>query len=321
VPDPLLVPLTLVLGDEDLLVSRAVAQVTGAARQQDPEADVREVPGAELDPGAMSDLLAPSLFGERRVLVVRDGHEVAKPVSAALLDYVAAPDERICLVVTHPGGVKGKALADGLRAAGARMIECPRLTRPRERAEFVTAEVRGAGRAITPAAVDTLLETVGTDLWALATAVGQLVADTTGSIDVDAVTRYHRGHADASGFLVADRAVEGDRVAALQLLRWALADGLAPVLVTSSLASNLRTIAKVAAAGRGGTGAQAKRLGLPPWRVERAGRWARSWTPDALSTALTDVAAADAAVKGGAADPAYELERVVARVSGGARGS
>src|SRR6266545_3178738 len=65
-------------------------------------------------------------------------------------------------------------------------------------------------------------------------------------------------------------------------------------------------------------------LGLPPWKVERAQRQARGWTPDALVDAMRVAAECNAAVKGGTDDRGYALERAVfgvvaARAAGGAR--
>ena len=51
----------------------------------------------------------------------------------------------IQLVVAHAGGAKGKALADGLKTAGATVVPAAKLSRHRERVEFVTAEFRRAG--------------------------------------------------------------------------------------------------------------------------------------------------------------------------------
>lgn len=45
----------------------------------------------------------------------------------------------------------------------------------------------------------------------------------------------------------------------------------------------------------------------------------RGWTADGVSAALRAVAEADAAVKGGGADPAYALEKAVVAVSQASR--
>src|SRR5258706_14184576 len=105
--------LCLVSGDEELLVERAIADVTAGARASDPEADVRQLAAAALAPGELDEMLSPSLFGGRRILVLRDGQDAKKELVAALLRYAANPDPDVCLVVTHAGGAKGKAFADG----------------------------------------------------------------------------------------------------------------------------------------------------------------------------------------------------------------
>jgi DNA polymerase-3 subunit delta len=107
---------------------------------------------------------------------------------------------------------------------------------------------------------------------------GQLVADTGGRIDADTVARYHRGRAEVSGFTVADRAVLGDVPGALEALRWALAIGVAHVLVADALADGIRTIARVTGAGRGDAYQLAGTLGMPPWKVKRAQSQARGWS-------------------------------------------
>lgn len=316
-------PLTLVVGDEELLVSRVVSEVIREARHEDPEADVRDLPVSSVSPADVMNLLTPSLFGERRVLVLRDLQDIGKDLAAELTAYVQDPVPDICLVAVHSGAAKNKSLLDGLRQASGsngpgaevRVVNCPKVTKAAERSQFVTEELRRAGRRSTPDAVIALLDTVGTDLRELATACSQLVSDTEGLIDADTVGRYHRGRADASGFVIADLAVEGNAPAALEALRWALGTGLAPVLITSALAGNVRTIARVAEAGRASPYTLSRQLGMPAWKVERAQRWARSWGPGGLQQATSVVAEADAAVKGAGADAGYAVERAVLGVA------
>ena len=191
------------------------------------------------------------------------------------------------------------------------VVECPKLKWASERETFVKQEVAAAGGSITDSAVRALVAAVGNDLRELATACSQLVADIGGAIDEEKVSRYYRGKAEATGFVVADRAVDGDVAGALEVLRWGLDVGLAPVLVTSALAGNLRTIAKVAQAGRGSAQSLVKQLGMPSWKIEKAQRQSRAWQPAGIARAIAAVAAADAEVKGAGTDPAYALERAV----------
>ncbi|GAC1325742.1 MAG: DNA polymerase III subunit delta [Mycobacteriales bacterium] len=318
-----LVPLTLVRGDEELLVDRAVSAVIRAARESDEQTDIRDLAGALVMLGDLLDLLSPSLFGDQRVVVLRSAQDLARDVTEALVAYAGNPVETVCLVLCH-AGAKNKGFVESLLAAGARVVDCPRVGKLGDRLEFVRAELRADGRQVSEGAVRALAEAVGSDLRELAGACSQLLADTTGPIDEAVVATYHRGKAETSGFEIADRAVEGDASGALELLRWALSVGVAPVLVSSALATGVRTIGRVASAGRGSPAALGRQLGLPPWKVERVQRQSRGWRPEGVTAALHAVAKADGDVKGLAADPAYALERavlaVVAARSAGPRG-
>ena len=314
-PDAVLVPLTVVVGDEDLLVGRAVGAVLRAAREVDPQVDVRDLSAAELMPGDLPELLSPSLFGDRRVLVLRAAQDLDKQVAAELTGYAAQPLDEVSVVVCHAGGAKGKAVLAALLGAGARRVEAPRMTKAGARRDFLRDELRSTGRRVTEGAVTVLLDAVGSDLRELCSSAGQLLADTSGPIDEEVVGRYHRGRADLTGFTVADRAVEGDLAGALELTRYGQATGLAPVLVTSALAGALRSIALVASRGHAPAAQVASELGMPPWKVDKTRKQARGWLPEGLSTALRAVAAADADVKGAAADQQYAVERVLLAVT------
>jgi DNA polymerase-3 subunit delta len=307
--------LTLVVGDEELLVDRAIADVVAEARARESEAEVQELTPAMLTPGALAELTSPSLFGGGRVVVLRSAQDLGKDLAGEIGRYAADPADDVDLVVVHAGGAKGKALVETLTRAGARKVTCPKITRPGERVAFVRAEVRRAGGSIGEDAARTLLDAVGTDLRELASACSQLVADTGGRVGDDAVARYHRGRAEVSGFTVADRTVEGRLAEALEQLRWALATGVAPVLITSALAQGVRSLAKVGGAPRGLRGAGlAKELGMPPWKVDRVRQQLRGWTPEGVAWALQVVAETDAQVKGGGADAAYALEKAVGQI-------
>jgi DNA polymerase-3 subunit delta len=312
VPAP--APVHLVLGEEELLVERAIEQVVAQVRAEDPAAEVRRIRAAELSPADLADALSPSLFAEGRVLVLLAAHEVGKELATAIIEQAADPPEGIVLVVVHAGGARNKALADALRKGGAAVTTCNKITRFEERADFVRAEARRVGGKITADAVGAVIEAVGSDLRELASATSQLVADTGGAVDERAVRRYHRGRAEASGFAVADKVVAGDRAGALEALRWAQLLGVPSVLVADALADALRTLAKVGSAGRGDPNRLAGTLGMPPWKIRKAQQQVRSWGPEALAVAYAAAAEVNADVKGAAADADYALERAVLRI-------
>lgn len=307
-------PVRLVLGEEELLVERAVEEIAAEVRRGDPTAELRRFRAVELTPVTLADCLSPSLFAEARVIVVQAAHEAGKELATALVDQSVDLPDGVLLVVQHAGGARNKTLADTLRKRGAAVVTCNKISRYEERADFVRGEVRRAGGKISPGAVGVLIEAVGSDLRELAAATGQLVADTGGTVDEQAVRRYHRGRAEATGFAVADKVVAGDRAGALEALRWAEVLGVPHVLVADALADAMRTLAKVGSAGRGDPNRLAGVLGMPPWKIRRAQSQVRSWSPAALAVAFDAAAQVNADVKGAAADSGYALERAVLRM-------
>src|SRR5262249_28613658 len=175
-------------------------------------------------------------------------------------------------------------------------------------------EGRRAGGRINRSAISALIESVGSDLRELAAAASQLVADTNGSIDEAAIRRYHRGKAEVNGFAVAEKAVTGDRAAALEALRWAMQQGVPHVLVADALADAVRTVARVSAVGGSSAGRLAGQVGVRPGKVGKALGQSRGWRPAGLAEAMAVVAEVNADVKGAAADPDYALQRAVLRI-------
>ena len=166
---------------------------------------------------------------------------------------------------------------------------------------------------IEPEAAAFLVQAVGQDLRSLAAAAHQLANDFEGKqIDVEMVKTYFGGRAEAKSFAVADHALYGRTARALEELRWALERGTAPVLVTSALASGLRSLAKFSSARRGLRNADLIReVGVPGWKLDTLRGQARDWSPDGIARAIRAVARTDAEVKGAASDPSYALERLI----------
>lgn len=315
--------LVVVTGPEQLLISRAIRSVVDAVRAaehaasvpEDQRAVVTRLGAEELAAAGIEELLSPSLFGERRVVVLTAVQDLPESLAQRVRDLLASVAEDATLVLVHKG-VKNKKLMEAAIKLGAQQIACAQIKYDSDKIAFALRLAREAHRAMAPEAAAALVEAHGQDLAELAAGVEQLIAITTGTIAADTVTTYYGGRVESSGFKVADAAVAGDTGAALTLLRHGLALGLAPVLVTSALAGSLRTIARVASAPRGLRKEDlARDLGVAPFAVEKARRMLPGWTPEAISAAIRAVALADASVKGGGTDPAYALERVVVTIS------
>jgi DNA polymerase-3 subunit delta len=305
-------PLTVITGDEEFLAERALAAIVAGATG---EPDVHDVRAADLRPGELSQLTSPSLFGGGAVVIVRAAQDAGKDVAEELSRYAAAPAADVVVAITHAGGAKGKALLASLVKAGAAQVRCAPVKRFAERLDFLRAEMRRAGRKADDGGLRALLDAVGNDLRELAAACSQLAADTDGVISAAVVTKYYRGRAEATGFTVADRAVEGKLAESLEQLRWALATGVSPVLIVSALAQGVRGLGRVGSAPRGlSADALAGELGMPPWKIDQVRRQLRGWTPDGVARAHRAVAAADAQVKGEGASAGYSLEQAITTI-------
>ena len=165
-----------------------------------------------------------------------------------------------------------------------------------------------------PTRVTALVEPIGDDLRQLSAAASQLVSDFGGTIDADAVARFHRGQAEVTGFTVAERVLVGDRAGSMEMLRWALQRGVAHVLIADAIADGVRTAARVASLSTTNPGELARTLKMPPWKVKKAQAQARGWSIDGLQQAIGVAAELNADVKGAAASADYALERAVRRI-------
>ena len=116
---------SVVTGDEELLVERAVARLVAAAGG-DGAAGVREVAAGRLAPGELAAVTAPSLFDAAPVVVIRDAQDAGKEVAEELAALAADPPADVALVITHAGGAKGKALLPRLTGHGAPRRGTPR---------------------------------------------------------------------------------------------------------------------------------------------------------------------------------------------------
>jgi DNA polymerase-3 subunit delta len=308
-------PLTFVTGPEELLRDRAVAAVLARARAADRETELHDLFAPGLGAGQLNGHASPSLFGEFTVIVLRDPQDASDDVIAEVRSYCAAPAEDVALVLVHPGGVKGKAVLDAARKAGAEVVECKQLKWESDKVRFAQAEFAQARRKVSPDAVAALVDAVGSDLRELAAACAQLVADTTGLVDRAVVERYHAGRVEVSGFKVADAAVEGRPEEALRLLRHALATGADPVPVNAAIAAGLRNLARVAGASRGARPDDVARdLGIAPFQVRKARGQLAGWSAAGVARAIVAVARADEQIKGAGADPVYALERAIVTI-------
>ena len=305
--------LVLIQGAEGLLADRAVAEVIA----ENSAAQVTNISIEDIEVGFITDALAPSLFGDQRIVVIKEIQDLDSDCGDEIIDYLENQDESVTLVLWHKGGVKGKALVDKIKKAGAQIVSAEAIKKESEKSEFVRSEFKRLGRKITPAAVQALIDSLGSDLRELGGACTQLASDVALQkiIDEDDVTAYQQGRVESTGFDVADAALDGNTAIAIINLRNALATGTDPVLIVSALAASFRTLAKVSGKSRSVKSYElAQTLALPPWQIDKARRQLIGWSENAMARAVIAIAGADADIKGAAADPKYALERAIMTV-------
>ena len=312
-------PLHLVLGDEELLVERAVADVLRSVRErvgtsENPDIPVTRARAGDVSTYELAELLSPSLFADERIVVLEAAAEAGKDTAAMVAAAAADVPTGTVLVVVHSGGGRAKALAAELQSLGAVVHPCARITKASDRVDFVRKEFRALRIKVDEETVTALLDAVGSDVRELAAACSQLVADTGGDVDADAVRRYHSGKAEVKGFDIADKAVAGDVAGATEALRWAMMRGEPLVVLADALAEAVHTIGRVGPLS-GDPYRMAAQLGMPPWRVQKAQKQARRWSSDTVATAMKVVATLNANVKGAVADADYALESAVRQVA------
>lgn len=304
------VSLYLIVGPETALSDRALAKLTASLREE--SAEVTTIFSADAQVGDISEALAPSLFSEKRALVIRDLQDLPSESNGEITSYLADIDPTMTVVFVHKGGVKGKALLDQIKKAKTEVINCDTLKKESEKQEFVRHLFLDLGRKATPNAVVALVGALGNELRELSAACSQIASDTTGVIDEDVINKYHQGRIETTGFDVASAALDGDVASALLSLRSAIATGTDPVMVTSAMAAALRGLAKVSGTNPGSKSFElAGPLGMAPWQIDKARRQLSAWTPSGISRAVQAVALADAQVKGAAVDPIYALEQAL----------
>ncbi|NCV73562.1 MAG: DNA polymerase III subunit delta [Actinobacteria bacterium] len=306
--------LVLIQGSESLLADRAISQVISKY----PNAQVSNLYADEIEVGIITDNLAPSLFGDQRVVVIRDSQELVAECADELITYLENQDENLILVLWHKGGVKGKGLVDKVKKLNPQLISVEAIKKDSEKSEFIRNEFKSYNRKITSEAIQALIDSLGSDMRELAAACSQLASDVALQkvIDEVDVAKYQQGRVESTGFDVADAVVDGKTAEALIALRNALATGTDPVLIVSALAASFRTLAKVSGSSRGSNSYElASSLALAPWQIEKARKQLAGWSDNGLAKAVIAIAAVDADIKGAASDPKYALERAVMTVS------
>lgn len=302
-------PVHLVLGEDNFLAERATKAIVAAAGEG---VEVTTLRAGDVSEGEIAMATSPSLFAEDRVVVVKHTELAGKEPTEILLKACVDPAPGITLVIEHTGGGRQKAMVAKFSKAAEVHKADP--LKDNERRSWLMEEFRRHGVRPTPDVAAAVLESVGSDLRELASAVSQLVSDTEGELTVESVRDNYVGVAEVAGFDIADQAVAGRADRALASTRRALQLGTSPVSISAALARKVGDIAKLHGV-RGNPDQLARTVGMHPYVAKKTMQVARQWSGDAVSHAVIIVADLDAEVKGQGGDPQFALENAVRRIA------
>lgn len=297
------------LTGETFLAEEAIDRIRAEA-DTDPLSEASfgaDTPAAEI----LGALGTPSLLGGRRVVVVRDAHDLAKDRVEALKAYLEAPSPSAVLILVAPARTK---LDAAVKAAGTVVtLDAPK---GRRLVGWIRERAREHGLRVDDRAAWALTDSVGTELRDLDGALTQLstglgTGATVGAADVrKAFPRL----ADERVFAFQDAVGERRLPAAMTALRRLLEQGDEPLMVFGALSSQVRRMLRARRFADQGAKAVGDAMGLPGWRAERLQRQCRSYREEELVTAMDVLATTDVEMKGGDLPPEAALERAVVQI-------
>lgn len=305
-------PMYLFTGPEELLLRRTATRLIDELRSEAP-VDIIDVRAPELREHGLPDLRTGSLFGDRRVVLIRDAQELAADLAAVLQAELDGPRPEAVVVLLATGTGRIRKLAKAVKDAGGRVdVAPPRDWEDRKWQGLVRDEFGQHHRRAAGGAVQAILDHAGLNVAQIAEKVAQVVAATPdGRIDQADVERAVVGHGSRGSFAVADAMCERQPARALALLRGVLETGSDPIMILGALVYRIRSV--VAVAGR----IEPSEVGL---RISRGQTRhlqgaARNFGAGELTRAMRTLADADVELKSGELPPDLVIERAVAQIA------
>ncbi|MGH2767835.1 MAG: DNA polymerase III subunit delta [Actinomycetota bacterium] len=293
----------LIVGDDPYLVSQAISDILG----ETPGTAIEEFT-LEADVGVILQALdTPSMFGDRRAVVVKNLDHCPAATHRRLISYLGSPNPDCLLLITS-----GKALpqvAAAVRKVG-RLIEAGKGRRG-ELLAWVRGQAGRHGLRATGEGVEALVEAVGDERLALAQALEELGVSMGegGRLGEEEVRRQFQGHADTRVYAFVDAVASRLTTAAMVHLRRLLLRGEAPQALFWTLARHFRLLLLARGAPE-----RVADLRLPAWRTDKLLRQARRFSPEGLTRSYRILAGADRKMKLGEEPEALTLEKAVVAI-------
>ena len=304
-------PVSLLWGEDEFLLREAALELLGDLQPV-------EVDGGLWQGGETADLATPSLFGERRALLVSNARALPDEGVRELARYLEAPDPGAPLVLVAVVGDRAKAPAALVKLVkGVGTVTEVKIQR-KELPGWLLKRATAKGLDLAPDGAAALVDTLGEDPGALERALEQLATAFSGErITREIVARQFRGLGEQHVWDLCDRAFSRDLPGAMRSLRTLLEAGEAGLMLLGAITSRLRDLIRVASLPERLAPADAARqAGLRfDWQVRRYRQQAKRFSAEDLAGLHERIAWADRALKSGATDDVV-LPMLVAAIAG-----
>ena len=299
--------LTLITGNTDLLVDRALEKVWGALKGNNKDISKQEIDATSEDAYIQfADAMSPNLFGSSYLVIVDHINVAEDKLDEKLVEALKNAESNISdenyLVVIHRGGAGGTGIVKALQKQKVAEIKCETIKFPNQFLDFMRSEFKRNKRAIDEDALLALRDAVGEELDELSGAINQLCFDVLeDKITLESVKKYYQGNAAVKVFDITNALFNADPHSALEKLNDLLEqDSNSFVYIVSVLAGSLRKLVKLAGLPTSASDFQiAQELGINPKQVKYLKSQLRNWTPTSLANAVVELAKVDALVRAG----------------------
>lgn len=296
-----LLPAYLIVGADELKRDAAVRRLRSRVPADMADFNLDELDGASLEePGQLiSSAQTMPFCADFRLVIVNGAGELAKPVSEAVVSYLADPNPQCVLCLVAEKLAKNTRLYKAVAKVGPHsVVDCAPLKRW-ELPPYVVKLAQKRGLSMDNAAAQELVERVGESTVALDNQIAtlaQLVGDA-GRITLADVEANVAQIAEVSPWAFADAVCERNAPRAMEMLNLMKAPSL--VFLHSVLVGRLRElICAKSLDARGAANGLARELGRQSWQVKNHVRWSRAFGEEELVELLGQAAACERALKG-----------------------
>ena len=296
-----LLPAYLIVGADELKRDAAVRRLRSRVPADMADFNLDELDGASLEePGQLiSSAQTMPFCADFRLVIVNGAGELAKPVSEAVVSYLADPNPQCVLCLVAEKLAKNTRLYKAVAKVGPHsVIDCAPLKRW-ELPPYVVKLAQKRGLSMDNAPAQELVERVGESTVALDNQIAtlaQLVGDA-GRITLADVEANVAQVAEVSPWAFADAVCERNAPRAMEMLNLMKAPSL--VFLHSVLVGRLRElICAKSLDARGAASGLARELGRQSWQVKNHVRWSRAFGEEELVELLGQAAVCERALKG-----------------------